>query len=450
MIAKVILWLCVIWVPIVEYIFLANETKFKKNIAVGVTLPYEGRHDPEIQGRLKRFRRQLGAVCLVLTALALTGLLLPLSIGVSLTLMLVWTDLAVVIPMIPYALCNRDLKRIKARRGWRRLPEGTVTVDLTAAAQPGKELSFLNFLPPMLISLIPVVWEALAGVALRVVMMLNPLYIFVFYLIYRFGFRRRSEVVDSNTSLTETLTRLRRRYWRRTWLWVSWYMGLISLGMELYYCAPLAGGVAVGVLTLGLMAVCFRLELGLRRAQEKLTADSGTGWYADEDDKWLLGMFYYNPHDRRLMVNDRVGVNTTMNLARRSGQVIMGLVAALLIFMPLLGGWLVLEERAEVTLSMEDTVLTAAHGGSRYEIPLDSIADAELLKALPGDLRRVVGTAMDNVLKGRFRSEEYGQLTLCLDPGNGPWLLVRTQSGTLYLLGSGRADEAELAFQLLK
>ena len=47
------------------------------------------------------------------------------------------------------------------------------------------------------------------------------------------------------------------------------------------------------------MVVCFRLEFGLRRAQEKLTVSSGTGWYVDEDDKWLWGLFYYDPHDRR-------------------------------------------------------------------------------------------------------------------------------------------------------
>ena len=147
MIVRMILWLCVIWVPAMEYIFMANETKFKKNITIGVTLPHEGRTDPEVQGRLKRFKVQLGVVCLGLTLLALAGLLLPADIGLSLTLMLVWVDAAIVAPMVLYALCNRDLKRIKAQRGWRRLPEATVTVDLTAAAQPGKELNLAHFCP---------------------------------------------------------------------------------------------------------------------------------------------------------------------------------------------------------------------------------------------------------------------------------------------------------------
>ena len=444
MIVRMILWLCVIWVPAMEYIFMANETKFKKNITIGVTLPHEGRTDPEVQGRLKRFKVQLGVVCLGLTLLALAGLLLPADIGLSLTLMLVWVDAAIVAPMVLYALCNRDLKRIKAQRGWRRLPEATVTVDLTAAAQPGKELNLAHFLPPLAVSLLPVVWELAAGEALLGALMLTfPLCVALFYILYRYAFRRRSEVVDDNASLTETLTRLRRRYWRRTWLWVSWFMALFAMGMELCFYAPLAGGVFVGVLTLGLMVVCFRLEFGLRRAQEKLTVSSGTGWYVDADDKWLWGLFYYDPHDRRIIVNNRVGINTTMNLARRGGQAMMGLVAALLIFMPLLGVWIMGEENAPVELALSDTALTASHGRSEYEIALDDIQEVQLLDQLPDGLRRVMGTAMDTVQKGQYTSAELGSLTLCLDPRTGPWLLVTTREETVYLLGSSAPEAAE-------
>ena len=34
-----IMWGCIIWLPILIYVLLKNETKFKKNIVVGITLP---------------------------------------------------------------------------------------------------------------------------------------------------------------------------------------------------------------------------------------------------------------------------------------------------------------------------------------------------------------------------------------------------------------------------
>ena len=439
MMGRIILWLCVVWIPAVEYAFLANETRFKKNIVIGVTLPHQARTDPEVTARLGRFKRNLGFICLALTALGVGGLLLPVSMGLSLTLMLVYADLVIVLPMIPYARCNRDLKALKARRGWRgaQVAGNTVTVDLAAAAQPVKELSFAYFLPPLIVSLIPAVWELVMGEPMGgAVMLILALCIVLFYFLYRYAFRRRSEVVDDDTDLTETLTRLRRQYWRRTWLWVSWFMALFAWCMELAVSFPLAGFAGVGVLTLLMLLACLRLEFGLRRAQEKLTAGSGTGWYVDEDDKWLWGLFYYDPHDRRIVVNNRVGINTTVNLARRGGQVFMGLCAALLIFMPLLGVWLMGEESAPVELALTDTALVASHGGSEYEIALDDIEEVQLLEELPDGLRRVAGTGMDTVLKGRFTSQDWGSLELCLDPRTGPWLLVTTAEGENFLFGA--------------
>jgi hypothetical protein len=43
--SKLILWLTVIWVPLLICWQQLNEAKFKKNITVGVTLPREAQSD---------------------------------------------------------------------------------------------------------------------------------------------------------------------------------------------------------------------------------------------------------------------------------------------------------------------------------------------------------------------------------------------------------------------
>ena len=78
----------------------------------------------------------------------------------------------------------------------------------------------------------------------------------------------------------------------------------------------------------------------------------------------------------------------------------------------------------------------ASHAGSEYEIPLEDIQEAQLLDELPDGLRRVAGTAMDTVSKGRYRCNEWGSLELCIDPREGPWLLVTTAEGKRYLFGA--------------
>lgn len=447
MIAKVILWASTIWLVPLMYFFLKNETKFKKNIAVGVTLPYEGRTDPETLALLARFRRELGWVCLGVLALAAVLIGLPTSFGVALTLYLIWIDLCVVLPVLPYIKCNRALKELKKARGWANPQRQTAVADLKLAAQPEKRLSPAAFVVPLVVSALPVWWALGWGDTLEgLILLTGPACVALFWLCWRWAFRRKAEVVDENEELSATLTRLRRRAWRRCWLWGAWFMALFNWAMLFSFDRPGLGLGLIGVLTVVLVGAMVGLEFRLRKLQEKLTAHSGQDFYVDEDDKWIWGMFYYDPNDSHLMVNARVGMNTTVNMARPAGKVVIILTAALLLLMPLAGVWVMGEEGASVTLTLTDTALVAGHASTRYEISLEDIQSVELLEELPA-IRRVAGTAMDTVDKGRWRSDEYGSLIVCLDPRTGPWLLVEAGE-TTYLVGSGDGGAGEICAAL--
>ena len=51
----------------------------------------------------------------------------------------------------------------------------------------------------------------------------------------------------------------------------------------------------------------------------------------DDDDKWIFGMFYYNPNDSRLNVEKRFGYGATINIAHPAGKVITVITALLLL-----------------------------------------------------------------------------------------------------------------------
>lgn len=447
MIGKLILWLSVIWLVPLMYFILKNEAKFKKNIAVGVTFPYEARTHPELQSLLARFKRELGWTCLGLLALAAALMFLPVSFGVMMTIWLIWLDLCIILPMVPYVRCNRALKALKRARGWSDPRRRQTVADLTVAAQPEKRASSFTFVLALVVSALPV-WWALdrLGTTEGLTLITGPACVMLFWACYRWAFRRKAEVVDENEDLTAALTRLRRRAWRRCWVWGAWFMALFNLALALSFVQPLVGMALMFLLAALLTGCMVGLEFRLRKLQEKLTAQSGRDFYVDEDDKWLWGMFYYDPNDRHLMVNARVGLNATVNMARPAGKVIMVLTAALLLLMPLVGVWLIGEERAPVTLTLTDTALVASHSGTRYEIPLEAVDSVELLEELP-NIRRVAGTAMDTVDKGRWRCEEYGALTVCLDPRTGPWLLVRAGE-TTWLVGSSDGGAGEIYDEL--
>lgn len=431
---NLMMWGCMAWLPALMYFLMKNEAKPKKNIIVGVTLPYEAHADPEVLAILERFKKEMKLLCVLVLLPVIPGCFIR-GFGLSLTVWLIWIVSMCVVFIIPYARCNTALKRLKEARGWRRSVQPAATERKTAAMEL-KWLSPLLFLPPLLVSLAPIpfdrelwpMWATDAGL------------IVLFYLCYRWLYRNKAEVVDSDTGRTEALTKMRRYYWGKCWLILSWATGLFNIGLWLtmdHIWWQMAVILLYGV---GTCVVAIGVEFRVRGMQEKLTADCGA--CVDEDDRWIWGMFYYNPDDKKLIVNNRVGMNTTMNLARRPGQIILGLGAAVLLACPLVGVWLMGMEKAPVELCVTTEAVVASHYNSEWTVALDDIQEVEVLEELPG-LRRVAGTGLPSALTGKFTSEYGERFTCCLDPRTGPWLLIMEEGGGRYLFGSSEPGAAE-------
>ena len=161
----------------------------------------------------------------------------------------------------------------------------------------------------------------------------------------------------------------------------------------------------------------------------------------DDDDRWLWGAVYYNPDDCRVIVNARTGINATFNLAKRPGQIIALFLAAMMLALPLVGVWEMRMERAPVELEVTETELVGSYFGGEWSVTLEDIAEIQVLPERP-KLRRVAGTGMENALTGQFSAEDWGRVTVCIDPRTGPWLLVTAEDGTLYLFGASEEGAA--------
>ena len=312
-----------------------------------------------------------------------------------------------------------------------------MVTDLQAAAEEIRWLSPWWFLPPFLIALIPLFFEPDVWWAWTVCAVMVP----VFYLCYRWLYRNRAEVVDADSQRTMALTRIRRYNWGKFWLVMAWATGIFNalLWLTLNH-VWLCMGVCLlyGLIT---VAEAVSIELRVRRLQEKLTADSGRGYYVDDDDRWLWGAFYYNPDDCRVIVNARTGINATFNLAKRPGQIIALFLAAMMLALPLVGVWEMRMERAPVELEVTETELVGSYFGGEWSVTLEDIAEIQVLPERP-KLRRVAGTGMENALTGQFSAEDWGRVTVCIDPRTGPWLLVTAEDGTLYLFGASEEGAA--------
>lgn len=445
---------CFYCVVPIQYFVLCNEAKCKKNLVLGVTLPREALQEPAVQEICDQFRRRETGVLLVLTAGAAAALLLP-QMSVCLTYLCFWLIVEIVMPFVPYAKANGKLKRLKAERGWGVQME-TVdrTVDMSAAALTERPLAGWMFLLPVVISMLPVVWSLLfertapdfwgmmAGCGSI------TLTIALCWGIYHVAVRKRADVVNDNADLNATLSRIRRHYLGRSFLWISWLTAVFNLFLWKTIYSPATLLVGSLVYCTVLIVIAMYMEFKVRDLQARLTGQCQPGVMVDEDRWWLWGIFYWNPNDKNLMVNNRTGMNTTVNLGRPAGKVLMGACALMLLLMPFLGFWMIAMENTPVTLAVTETELVAAHGKPAYEIPVEDIQSVELLEELP-PARRLVGTGMDTLLKGRFALYEDQRALLCLNPKAPPFLLVETKEGETYLFGDENEAQTRSVYERL-
>lgn len=439
MIGNTVLWLSLIWLPILLYIMLRNETKFKKNIAVGVTIPFEGRQHPDVLARLEQFKKQELLVCIGLMLLGIPGIFLEFSM--SFPLWFVWMTACIIVPYIPYVLCNRDLKHIKVEKGWKQ-PSAidTVTVDLGAIPEQ-KWLSPWAFVPAVILSLLPLVFDRDFAVAY----LIDTVIVGFCWLGYRYLFRNKAEIVDSDTMVTTALTRIRRNQWGKLWLLCAYAIGAINWIAYLTMYSPVAMTIGIVVFSVILVGATMHVEFRTRRLQEKLTADSGKSFYVDDDDKWPYGLFYYNPNDDRLVINDRVGTNSSVNLAKPAGKLLYGFVALLILTLPL---WGLMFGNNNITTDISTDSIFIKGGMHEYTIKADDVTNVQLLEELPA-IARTAGTNLPELFGGDFTSREYGRLKVCLDPTVPPFVLVETKDRT-YLLGTKDENQTNAIYEALK
>ena len=414
---------------------MANDAKVKKNIAIRCTLPLTAQHDPRVQEICREYKKQVWRWFFIMTAALIPALLLP-RFSLALAYMFIWMLAAMAPSFVLFARYNGRLRALKKENGWLSPYGGTVVAaDLGAKPEElGKPLSRWLFIPPLLVSLIPCALamasgnagERLGGLILGLTVAVCCIMGLFFYPVV---FLQRPDVVDSDSRVNAALTRVRRYNWGKVWIAMAWRSALLAVTLWFFLDNGLGFMIATLVYTFALLYGCLRAECAVRRAQERLPRESGARDYVDEDQYWVWGLFYYNPNDRRTMINDRTGMGMGLNMARPAGKIVMGICAALLfLLLPAMSGWFILMDFTPREARIEDGVLYFERGTEKDESRRDAICSVGRLDDRPGS-RRVGGTGMDTLCEGRFDVEGYGNVRISLDPQQDCYVVVLTGGG---------------------
>lgn len=417
----------VFWLPFLLAYMLINETKFKKNIVIGVTLPNEAHDDPEVLRIVDAFKKQTWGVCVALTVL-LALMLIPKS-G-KMVLWMIWIDLTIICPYIPYILNRNRLLDLKTERGW--VQEKRIVTVNTSALSSQKWLSPWLFVPAVILCLVPVLFD----MDFAFIYILLALMCASFWAGYRYLYRNKAEMVDENVELTKALSQIRKYNWGKMWLITSYAMAGYAFTMAMMEKSSVLSLAAMILITVIVCYEAISVEMRTRKAQETLTKDSGHEWYVDDDDKWIGGILYFNPDDSRWVINSRIGMNSSVNLATVPGKIMTIFCAVLLLGLPFMGVFLDSLGNNPIEMNITEETVTVKAGMKTYTVERDAVEEAVLLEKLPANLKRKWGTGTDTYLEGKFYSDDTGAVNVMLDPTEGPYILLRLEDGTYYLFGT--------------
>ena len=451
------LFLAICFVPIlfVLYFLTLNERKPKNNLILSTTLPKEAWNDPRVLAITKKFTKELTITCIFLALLYLPTLWME-YISVIMTYVMLWLDAVIIVPCIPVCKAVMAMRKLK-KENWYHPELVKIQVADTSLATVFEEkqntYTFVNFLLPLLVSLIPLLYPMVTPVedsltTLLIVVLCNSSTILAVYYCYRM-LRKKADHVNSDVTLSAVLTRIRRYYWGKCWLYCAWAAAAFSFCSLLIYVSEAAFLVTIGIFTFFILGLVVGMELKIRKEQQRLNQEQPSEILMDEDDNWPLGMFYYNKNDKNLFVNSRTGMGVTTNFAHPIGKALDIFAVVMLLLLPFIGLFTVKEEFTAPKVVLTENTLEAYHTGLEYEVPLKDIQCVTLLPEMP-EVSKSWGTNFPHLYKGKFTIKDIRQTAqLCLDPYDESFLLIQTNDQNYYLFGMETTEELQEIYEQL-
>ena len=391
---------CGVPILLIVYGVMRYYSRAQGGLLFGARVEPGWTEEPEVRAIRKTFVRQMNRYALLLLVLQLGLLLIP-YVSIAMTVWVIWMIAAIVVLEIPYVRANHALRRWKAERGYVRSGEQRRLVELKGLGQL-RCVRWLDFLWPGIV--------CAASCAAPVWLV---------------------KETPEKWLLVGTLA---------TFLLVEVIFGVAAVWMDKTRNA--------------VISTDSRVNLNYNRAKRMLNKAYQSQMdlpivSMEDDDCWLGGLLYYNPDDRRVNVEKRVGVGFTINMATPVGKVFSAVIALLIVgTVVFCGAFTIPMELCPLKLSVERDILTAAQVREDYSIPVDAIEDLELVQSLPS-LTRVNGTGMPKLSKGTYRDRDTGErCELFLNPENGEFLKFTAGDTTYYMSAADDEQTVEIYNEL--
>ena len=342
-IIKLVMFICIVPSVIMMYVLGFSRNPGRKKMIMGV------RDNPKFhEGEAaKKFDEIVGSARkagLIITVLVILISVILLCLPVNDGTILAWVLLVfamLILTAVPYGKANTELKNLKKELGITK--SGVTYADLTST-DTVHALKLAWIILPNVLALLGTIAAVLIDFGVfgvtpaaqkyaLTVMSLSFLFIAAIMIpIAVMMDNARNMVISRDSSINANYNRAKKKTWADMFIAFSWAnaLCLIANSVLMFFTDSEA---AVLISTLGytavIMAVVVIGVINQRQVESRYKRDTELE-LIDDDDAWILGMFYYNKNDTRLNVEKRLGFGSTINLAHPAGMVI-GVISALII-----------------------------------------------------------------------------------------------------------------------
>lgn len=456
-------------VLLVLYFSVKAPAKYENSLLFGITMKKEWLEEPEVKALTEALKRQYKkelSICTLICALVPCVCFFIPYLSIQLTIWCMWVFVIIVVLMIPQIRAHKKLMQWKKDQGYMvEETDNAMYVELREAGQI-RRVKLTQYLPSILVSIVavinPFVYRMATGNADNDPVNNSVYYILwatlvitnvAIYLVALWMDKRKTEVISANSDVNVSYTRAKKQTWNQLWLRSSYLAtALLTVLAATYWLGDrfvtfmIFGTCVYGLVQILLIGAAIRRKAFI----DKVYQDKRDFEYVKDEDKyWIWGMFYYNPHDTRSMVDTRYGMGTTVNMARPLGKILDGVAVASILFCAVLFAWVIREEFTPIELRMADGYIEAVHTGVEYRIGTGEIESVTLLDKLPR-MSKSRGNGMDTLLEGTFYVRDEGQkCEVLLNPQNDCFIRLETADMIYYFGGVDDAQTMEVYLQVI-
>ena len=444
--------------------FMYNSMKPKNGFAFGCTVSTVRMKDETLKEIEREWAAEMKRNIVITALLPFTAFFVP-YVSIQMTIWTLWTFVLIALLEWPFIKANAKVKDVKRGMGWYDKENPEAFIELKAAGEV-RRVKVSTFMVPALVSMLAVAFVYgltfvengiiknvgyVQDFAIIILMLalLNPLFLWM----AQWMDRQKTEVISTQSDVNINYARAKKNIWKDFWLQSSWvttvYVWVCALSLIFsarFDLAVLAGCV---VYTLVVTALLGPVMKKIREVEAHYEKERNIVVDGDDDRYWMWGLIYNSPKDKHTMVSQRVGMGTTINVATKVGKIWWGVSLIVMLSLPVLLGWLIFEEFTPISLSIKEDELHANHLKLEYELPVAEIENLELVDDLP-TFTKVVGSAMDTLVKGSYRIKGTGEkCILFLNPENEKFLRFEVDGQTYYM--SGTDDEETMSvYEVMK